>query len=346
MAEEEHIPLTDDVSSVSSNASSLSAASTASISLPSTSSTDDNALVRIFSEIFNEMNTDEQSFYVDKFIEKLDENGKITLKKKLMQYRPCAIEVLKNPFELKRYCTSAGLVEQSDTLPAYIAMIKNFEFPKPDPKNPTLSLQKLEHLSLLIFKNIMSTVTCTFFADNVSFENFKCTKTIIGSKDPPSNIELKELQDVLKANGMLTNALSTQIRLGTITKHMDPFGTADEFKLKYLRRLFAFNFNDAIIVMTILKTEGTTYTTKFGLYIPKDGTNYEWTSVSNNMRILHACGDNKIDYSISPFFTKEGGRRRRSKLTKNARKARKTRKTRKTRKPRRRTTKKNKSRRN
>lgn len=336
-------PITDDVASVSSNDSSrsiLSEASTTSAS--STSSTSDDAvLIKLFSEIFKEMNNEEQSFYVDKFIEKLDKN---TLKKNLMLYRPCAIEVLKDPFKLKRYCTRAGLVERSDTLPAYIAMIKNFEFPIPDPKNPTLSLQKLEHLSLLIFRNIMPTVDCTFFADNVSFENFKCTKTIIGSQGSPSNVELKELQDVLKAKGMLTNALAKQIRLGKITKHTDPFGKADD--IKYLKRLFAFNFNDAIIVMTILDVKGTTYTTKFGLYIPKDGTNYEWTSISEAMRILHACGDTKLDPSISPFFTKEGGRRRRSKLTKKARKARKTRKTRKTRKPRRRTTKKNKSRRN
>jgi len=227
-------------------------------------------------------------------------------------------------------------------------MIKDFEFPIFDRENPTLSLQKLQHLSLLIFRNVTTTAgECTFFADNVSFENFNCTKTTIGSNVPPSNVTLTDLQDVLIKKEMLTRVVATQIRLGKIIKPESPFGIADD--IKYLKNRFAFKYGDATIVMTISKVDGTKYTTKFGLYIPEDGTNYyEWTSESD-MRILHACGTNIISPSVSPFFKREGGRRRRSKLTKNARKTRKTRKTRKirktkkTRKPRRRISKKNKS---
>jgi hypothetical protein len=360
-----------------STASTFSTPSDSPRSISSTSSTsstsltnDDALLVKLFSEIFNEMNDEEKNFYLTKFCSKLNNTTQNVLKERLMDPTSCGVKVLTNPFQ-NQFCTN-GPVKKVEILPIYIAMIKDFEFPIFDPENPTLSLQKLQHLSLLIFRNVTITAgDCTFFADNVSFENFICTKTTITTKElkPDSKLKdastatltelrdalnedgirttsqatLEELQDVLIKKGMLTRVLATQIRLGKIIKPESGTG----YDIKYLKNRFAFKYGDATIIMTILKVTGTTYTTKFGLYIPENGTNYEWTSESD-MRILHACGDNKISPSVCPFFKTEteGGRRRRSKLTKKARKTRKTRKirkTRKTRKPRRRTSKKNKS---
>ena len=323
-----------DIDTPRSALSDLSDASTTS-ALSTSSTSDDAVLVKLFSEIFKEMNKEEQTFYAKKFIEKLQTDATSGLADQLKKQEKCAFDILKKPDTTTACYGVSAKINKQDIRAAYLLMVNEFEFPK---KSTSFSLQKLELLSLLIFRNASPKIKdCSFTVDKVSFDDvkFKCTMTSEDKKT--KEITFAELHRILVENGICTMLLSTQLKLGKVTKPI--YNVTQD--VEYNKNRFVFKCDrGGYILMTIIKVDGKMYTTKFELYI--DGIKYEWTSISEDMRIYHECDDTKLGPDISAFSTK-GGRRRRSKLTKNARKAMKTKKTRKTR---RRTAKKNKSRRN